>query len=536
MSLEIGFNEERYVKLLINLIGESKFLQNNPPRHVPEEDRAIKHLLDVMKPYVKENGGILKVDHVSYVEGRGNLMIEYENGYEKGTMAFIGSHLDVVPANPETWERDPFKLTIEGDKLYGRGTTDCLGHVAMVTELFIQLAEKKPKLKRKIVAVFIACEENSTIPDVGVEMLLKNGKLDHLKDGPVYWVDSADGHPCLGTASAAMWTLKCRGRLFHSGLPHKGVNSVELAMDAVTHIQKRFYQEYPPHPSEKDYLFATPSTMKPTQIKTAEGSVNQIPPWTEVQGDIRLTPFYDIAECLKKVEGYVAELNKNISVLVSGDRGPCSKYDISIPEGDFKGELEIVWSEEPMMGIACQLDSVGHIALREATQSVIGECKPYSITGSLPLVGDMQAAGFDIQAPSQKLLKKDVLLAALLEDGFQPTGIVFLSGEFDLEVFQYCSDNTNVKVTEQEVKNFTPIKIMQNLSAKDCKCLFYYAENDPDEYKRQGKELLKALTDSSVSCKYEEFPQLDHFDIIDNFQLEDYKLSADILQFVQHIP
>ncbi|XP_065911462.1 kynurenine formamidase-like [Dysidea avara] len=118
----------------------------------------------------------------------------------------------------------------------------------------------------------------------------------------------------------------------------------------------------------------------------------------------------------------------------------------------------------------------------------------------------------------------------------QVTGIVFLSGEFDLEVFQYCSDNTNVKVTEQEVKNFTPIKIMQNLSVKDCKCLFYYAENDPDEYKRQGKELLKALTDSSVSCKYEEFPQLDHFDIIDNFQLEDYKLSADILQFVQHIP
>jgi len=77
-------------------------------------------------------------------------------GYENGTVAFIGSHLDVVPANPETWERDPFKLMIEGDRLYGRGTSDCLGHVAMITELFLQLAEKKPKLKRKIVAVFIA--------------------------------------------------------------------------------------------------------------------------------------------------------------------------------------------------------------------------------------------------------------------------------------------------------------------------------------------------------------------------------------------
>jgi len=95
MSLDIGFNEERYVKLLTNLIGETKNLQNNPPRHVPEEDRygtfishfktifvpyrAIKHLLEVLKPFTKENGGSLKVDHVTYVEGRGNLMIEYEN-------------------------------------------------------------------------------------------------------------------------------------------------------------------------------------------------------------------------------------------------------------------------------------------------------------------------------------------------------------------------------------------------------------------------------------------------------------------------
>ena len=52
-------------------------------------------------------------------------------------------------------------------------------------------------------------------------MLLKDGKLDHLKAGPVYWVDASDVHPCIGTSSAAIWALKCIGRLFHSGLPHK---------------------------------------------------------------------------------------------------------------------------------------------------------------------------------------------------------------------------------------------------------------------------------------------------------------------------
>ena len=96
MSVEIGFNEERYVKLLTNLIGETKHLQDNPPRFVPEEDkyvitnvsldkpfllfhRAIKHLLEALKPYTKENGGLLTVEHVVYVEGRGNLIIEYDN-------------------------------------------------------------------------------------------------------------------------------------------------------------------------------------------------------------------------------------------------------------------------------------------------------------------------------------------------------------------------------------------------------------------------------------------------------------------------
>jgi acetylornithine deacetylase len=29
--------------------------------------------------------------------------------------------MDVVPANPENWERDPFSLSVEGDRLYGRG-------------------------------------------------------------------------------------------------------------------------------------------------------------------------------------------------------------------------------------------------------------------------------------------------------------------------------------------------------------------------------------------------------------------------------
>jgi len=225
--------------------------------------------------------------------------------------------------------------------------------VALITELFIQLAEKKPKLKYSVAAVFIACEENSTIPGVGVDKMMECGKLDHLKNGPIYWVDSADCNPCMGTAAAVIWKLKIKGRLFHSGLPHKGINSIELASEAITYIQRRFYEDFPAHPSEERYHFSTPSTMKPTQVTCSEGSINQIPPWTEIQGDIRLTPFYNVYDCMKKVEGYVKELNDDITKLPT--RGPCSKYELDLEEGKFRGELELTFEADPfkVRGSSC---------------------------------------------------------------------------------------------------------------------------------------------------------------------------------------
>ncbi len=48
-------------------------------------------------------------------------------------------------------------------------------------------------------------------------------------------------------------------------------------------------------------------------------------------------------------------------------------------------------------GIACDITSDSFKNLDDATREVVGESNPYSDTGSLPLVGDMQEAGFDIQ-------------------------------------------------------------------------------------------------------------------------------------------
>ncbi|KAM1161374.1 hypothetical protein TB1_000542 [Malus domestica] len=93
--------------------------------------------------------------------------------------SFVGCHMDAVTVNPKDWEFDPFSLGIEGDKLRGLGTTDCLGHVALLTELMRMLAKTKPKLKSTMVTVFIAKEENSSISGVGMDALVKDGLVSN---------------------------------------------------------------------------------------------------------------------------------------------------------------------------------------------------------------------------------------------------------------------------------------------------------------------------------------------------------------------
>ena len=75
--------------------------------------------------------------------------------------------------------------------------------------------------------------------------LVAEGRLDHCKPGPVIWVDCADSQPCIGTAGAITWHLTANGHRFHSGLPHKGINAIEMGMEAASRIQQKFYESFP---------------------------------------------------------------------------------------------------------------------------------------------------------------------------------------------------------------------------------------------------------------------------------------------------
>lgn len=389
-SLQLDQNE--YLELLRKFIGHSEKLQNNPPTKIPQEDliadAAIEYLQDVTEPK-----GPLKVKKFTYVQGRSNLMITLPaTNPTKEVLSFVGAHMDVVPANKDEWTRNPFELQQEGDKLFGRGVTDCLGHVAMLAHFMKKLALLKAPLKANVVVVFIASEEGGG-PGVGVDMLVQHGELDFLKNGPFYWVDSADFGPTMATAGMVQWELTATGKLFHSGFPDKAINPITLGTQAIAYIQKRFYETFPKGPKDFQYNFANGSTLKPTQIKCPVGSLNQIPLTCTISGDIRMNPFHDPKDVMPAVERFVAEINED----PNGKLEHWGYESYELKDEKRLGTVSLKWLSEPARGVAVDITSKGYQALEAAIQAVHPEAKAFSITGTLPLVGDLKDEGFDIQ-------------------------------------------------------------------------------------------------------------------------------------------
>jgi len=393
----LTLNETRFLELLRRLVGHTRRLQNAPDVNlVPEERLAADEVLSVLKPHA--DSGFLRIESLAGPgqEKRPSLVITVP-GTGAGGLGFVGAHFDVVPADEkgEGWTRDPFSLSVDPDgTLYGRGVTDCLGHVAVLTDLLAQLAEQGQRPRRTLKVVLIANEEDAAIPSIGLDYVVAQGRLADLRGQPVYWLDSADFGPTAGTGGIAMWELEASGVTGHSGMPQNCVNALELGMSASLALADWFHTAFPAHPNEARWGFMSSSSLKATLIEAANNKVTKIPGSVKIRGDVRLTPFWEMSEAVRRSEDFIRGLNE---ALQRGER-PAGFPSTSTKAGQ-KGSLALRFKGRPMEGIACDLDSPAMKALVEAIRKVRGPeaGKPSSLTGSLPLVRDLQRQGFDVQ-------------------------------------------------------------------------------------------------------------------------------------------
>jgi len=136
----------------------------------------------------------------------------------------LSGHTDVVPVVGQAWDTDPFQLTQKGDKLFGRGTTDMKGFLAVMLAS-IPLFQTA-NLKRPVHFLFSYDEE---IGCTGVRPMIDRLGHDLLKPEFVLVGEPSNCKVVEAHKSILSFETIVQGFEAHSSVHHKGVNAIEIA-------------------------------------------------------------------------------------------------------------------------------------------------------------------------------------------------------------------------------------------------------------------------------------------------------------------
>ena len=132
----------------------------------------------------------------------------------------LSGHTDVVPVDGQPWTSDPFSLTRRGDKLYGRGTCDMKGFLALALATAPEFAAAP--LKRPVHLAFSYDEEVGCLgaPDLIAEIAARTPRPAAVIVGEPTGMEAVAGHK--GIAS---FRVTVTGHEAHSSQTHLGLSA-----------------------------------------------------------------------------------------------------------------------------------------------------------------------------------------------------------------------------------------------------------------------------------------------------------------------
>ena len=138
----------------------------------------------------------------------------------------LSGHTDVVPVDGQDWHTDPFAMTEKAGRLYGRGTSDMKGFIALCLAFAPKFAELD--LQRPIHFAFSYDEEVGCqgAPHMIAKMVEQGARPDAVWVGePTLW-QVVSGHKGIRLTEVIV-----TGKEAHSSLPHLGVSANGEAVD-----------------------------------------------------------------------------------------------------------------------------------------------------------------------------------------------------------------------------------------------------------------------------------------------------------------
>jgi succinyl-diaminopimelate desuccinylase len=328
-------NIEEYRDYIIDLYRKFIPIKSIGPENNGEgEWERAKVLYNIIKDIFDEIRIIEAPDERVKEKSRPNIIaIKYGKNREK--TFWIIAHIDTVPEGSlNLWKYDPFNVTVEDNKIYGRGVQDN-GNGIVLGILLAKYLKDNNILPKYNYGLILASDEE-TGSKYGLKYILEKESNLFKKDDWILVPDagSSDGLEIEVAEKGILWIkFKVIGKQVHASNPDLGINSTKLGSMLILQLYDSLYEKY----DKENKLFNPPkSTFEPTKVEKNVDNINTIPGEFIFYYDCRILPDYNLDEVYQTIEYICKEFERNYNC----------KIDIEIVNKDYPSILENIDNNE----------------------------------------------------------------------------------------------------------------------------------------------------------------------------------------------
>lgn len=199
---------------------------------------------------------------------------------EPGRTLLLNGHVDVVPVghSADDWTCDPWAGEVRDGSLFGRGSLDMKGPLAGLVVAARSLVRSELPLRGTLVLTAVADEEQGGHRGSGALVAAGKAQAD-----AVVIAEPGDGGVVVAHRGMCFLQLTTHGRSAHASMPERGVNAVELMLDALTACRS-VELRHTAHP-----ILGGPSVAIGTTIAGGQ-RVNVVPDRCQATLDVRSVP------------------------------------------------------------------------------------------------------------------------------------------------------------------------------------------------------------------------------------------------------
>ncbi|MGC9313314.1 MAG: M20/M25/M40 family metallo-hydrolase [Sediminispirochaetaceae bacterium] len=292
-------------------------------------------IIEYVETYLQRYGA--HTTRISIAEKRWNLFATIGPRRDGGLC--LSGHLDVVPADKQGWNHQPFTLTRKSDRYYGRGTTDMKGYLALVLALVPVWAADKAESSGRMSsgtagkssegaepsapaapsapAIQPSTAAPSATPAQPIHIALTYDEEDGCSGAPalirelgstlpkpeaVIVGEPTGMVPVIGHRAGTSCFTEVRGLSSHSSNPEAGINAIYTAADLIRHLRD-VYNRFAANPREDSDFSPAYSTISVGTI-TGGTARNVIPDYCGFEWEIRSLPGENPNDTLTELEEY----------------------------------------------------------------------------------------------------------------------------------------------------------------------------------------------------------------------------------------